>query len=68
MPSTRLVLQTEAGVTLTEVTLSNGGGHTLAIAYEVSSRRTSEVRPSHTRETAERHYAEEVARCQGTRP
>lgn len=62
MPSTRRVVQTERKVTLTEVTLTQGAV-TLAVAYEVASKRTAEVRTSHTLQAAERHYAEEVARC-----
>lgn len=62
MPSTRVTVQTQCGVKLTEVTLTSGAA-TLAVAYEVSSQRTREVRTSHTLEAAQRHYAEEVARC-----
>jgi len=64
MPWTRSVLETRDGVTLTEVVLTNAGGATVAVAYEVSSQRTREVRTSHTAFLAEQHFAEEVARCQ----
>ena len=64
MPWTRSVLETRDGVTLTEVVLTNASGATVAVAYEVASRRTREVRTSHTAFLAEQHFAEEVARCQ----
>jgi hypothetical protein len=68
MASIRKVLQTRSGVTLTEITLTNGGALPVAVAYTVSSERTREVRTSHTLAAAERHFAEEVARCQAPGP
>lgn len=68
MPWSRTVLETRDGVTLTEVVLTNDRGETVAVAYEVASQRIPEVRNSHTAFTAEKHFAEEVARSQAARP
>lgn len=63
MASIKKVLKTHAGVVLTEVNLTTPRGVVLATAWEVSSKRTPEVRGSHSIEAAERHFAEELARC-----
>ena len=68
MPTTTKELKTQSGVVLTEVTLTNAGGVPMATGYTVSSKRTQEVRSSHTLPTAERHFAEELARCETPRP
>jgi hypothetical protein len=60
--SERKILRSEAGVTLTEVSLRSGSA-VVATAYVVKSRRTPEAPNFDNLSAAETGFREEVARC-----
>jgi hypothetical protein len=62
MTSDMRVLRTQAGVTLTEVTLRGAAGPA-ARAYTVKSKRTPEVPNFETLAAAETYFSAEVERC-----